>query len=209
MDWSARWHRLWHALGSMPPDALLAELLARYTEPARAYHTLQHLAECLAHFDTVRPLVQRPDEMEVALWFHDAIYEIQPPDPTHDNEEASAQWAQQTLLAAGIALESAQRVAALIRLTKHGAATVTGDGALLLDIDLAILGASPARYAEYEAQIRQEYEWVPWPQFCAARRKILQGFLARPSLYRTAPFQLYESSARKNLQRAIVQLDGR
>jgi len=104
MDWPARWHRLWHSLGgSQPDDRLLAELLARYAEPPRAYHTLQHLAECLSHFDGVCALAQRPSEVEVTLWFHDAIYETQPRDPGHDNEEASAQWAQQALLARGIA----------------------------------------------------------------------------------------------------------
>ncbi len=209
MDWPARWHRLWHSLGgSQPDDRLLAELLARYAEPPRAYHTLQHLAECLSHFDGVCALAQRPSEVEVTLWFHDAIYETQPRDPGHDNEEASAQWAQQALLARGIAPERAQRVAALIRLTKHGADAVTGDGALLLDIDLAILGSALARYDEYETQIRQEYQWVPWPQFCTARTQILRGFLARPTIYRTDRFrQQYESTARNNLQRAITRLD--
>ena len=196
-------------MGSAPPAELLAALLARYAAPQRAYHTLQHLAECLAHFDRVSVWMEQPSEVELAIWFHDAIYETQPLDPAHDNEEASALWAQHALLAAEIAPERAQRVSALMRLTKHGADAVTGDGALLLDIDLAILGATPGRYAEYEAQIRQEYQWVPWPQFCAARRTILQGFLARSSLYRTAPFHSYELLARKNLQHAIAQLDGR
>ncbi len=211
MDWLARWHQLWTRLGRAPSDdRVLAELLARYAAPSRAYHTLQHLAECLAHFDTARPLAQLPDEVEVALWFHDAIYETQPRDPGHNNEEASAQWAQQALVARGIALDSAQRVAALIRLTKHGADPVIGDGALLLDIDLAILGAVPARYDEYERQIRQEYQWVPWPQFCTARTQLLRGFLARPTIYRTARFQQqYENTARNNLQRAIHTLDNR
>jgi len=209
MDWHRRWDQGWQALGRTPPADLLAALLARYTEPARAYHTLQHLAACLHHLDGVRPLVNCPSEVELALWFHDAIYETQPRDAAHDNEEASAQWAQQALVAHGVALASAQQVAALIRLTKHGADAVSGDGALLLDIDLAILGADPDRYAEYEMQIRQEYQWVPWPQFCAARSQILRGFLVRPTIYRTAHFRPYETPARKNLQRAIHTLDNR
>lgn len=199
-----RWQQLWQRVtGGLPQETWWRELQTHYTAPHRAYHTLQHLAECLAHFDRVRPLVEQPTAVELALWCHDVIYEPQ----RHDNEEASAQWAQQLLQEVGASPELCQRVPALIRLTQHSAEPVDQDGALLLDIDLAILGAAADRFAEYEQQVRQEYAWVAWPAFCSSRAQILQGFLQRPTIYRTDFFQTrLEAQARANLAASIAQL---
>lgn len=198
-----RWRAAWHALVATPSDALHAKLLARYAEPHRAYHTPQHLAECLALFDEFRALAQRPAEVEIALWFHDAVYDVH----RHDNEAVSADWARTALLAAGAALDAAGRVAALVLATRHSAAPATPDEQLLVDIDLAILGAAPVRFAEYEAQIRVEYGFVPPPVFQEKRGAILAGFLARPVLYGTPALrQRFEAVARANLKQAIAEL---
>lgn len=200
----ARWQGAWQALGVMPPaGSLFTELVARYAEPQRVYHNLVHLRDCLARLDAVRALAQQPAELELALWFHDAIYD------THrvDNEAASAQWAQTALLTADVQPASAQRVADLILLTKHNTPPPDNDAALLLDIDLAILGADRPRFDAYETQIRQEYAWVAWPDFCAGRAKVLQRFLARPAIYYTDDFRaLFESQARANLCYSLTKL---
>ena len=76
-----------------------------------------------------------------------------------------------------------------------------------MDIDLAILGQLPALYQIYEAQIRQEYAWVPAPLYRAGRAKVLNGFLARPAIFHTPVFwQRFEAAARVNLQWALAQL---
>jgi predicted metal-dependent HD superfamily phosphohydrolase len=199
----ARWQQAWPALGASGGDALHAELLARYAEPHRAYHTPQHLAECLALFEESRALAERPAEVEIALWFHDAIYDVH----RHDNEATSADWARTALLSAGAAPDVAERVAALVLATRHSVAPATADEQLLVDIDLAILGAAPARFAEYEAQIRVEYGFVPPTVFNEKRGAILAGFLARPVLYGTAALRArFEAVARGNLQHAIASL---
>lgn len=205
MDWYVRWQHLWSPLGLHVSDSSRwDELQAYYSEPHRAYHTLQHIAECLHHFDAVQQLLHYPVEVELAIWFHDAIYDTR----RNDNEEASAQWAQQLLKDAGVWKEIVQRVADLIRLTTHVAEPSDSDGAFLLDIDLAILGADCERFAEYERQVRQEYAWVPWPTFCTARTKILYNFLQRPSIYRTAFFQTrFETQARLNLTASLAALN--
>lgn len=78
------------------------------------------------------------------------------------------------------------------------------------DVDLSILGAASERFDEYERQIRAEYAWVPGVVFRAARRKLLQGFLARPSIFSTARLiSAYEARARANLQRALERLEPR
>ena len=197
------WRAAWQALGAAPNDALHAELLASYAEPPRAYHTGQHLAECLVLFDEFRVLAERPAEVEVALWFHDAVYDVH----RHDNEAVSADWAHAALLDAGATADVAGRVAALVLATRHSVAPATADEQLLVDIDLAILGAAPARFAEYEAQIRVEYGFVPPAVFSEKRGAILAGFLARPVLYGTPALrERLEPQARLNLQAALAAL---
>jgi predicted metal-dependent HD superfamily phosphohydrolase len=197
------WQRMWDALGATHIDrGLFNRLLAAYSEGQRHYHTLQHLRECLAHCEAAASLARRPAEVELALWFHDAVY-----DPRRtDNEERSAEWAARSVRAAGCAEEVAQRVEALVLATRSHEAAVDADAdtRLLLDVDLAILGAAPARFAQYGQQIRAEYAHVPPAEFAARRRRILAGFLARPRLYATDAFHdALEARARDNLRRAI------
>ncbi|MCW5628276.1 MAG: N-methyl-D-aspartate receptor NMDAR2C subunit [Rhodoferax sp.] len=198
------WQAAWRALAPrMPAPALLAQLAARYAEPHRHYHTLQHLDACLRHLDTMRTLAQRPDEVALALWFHDAIYDI----GAADNEARSADWARAELLALGAADEVAQRVHALVMVTRHDQPPRTPDQELLLDVDLAILGAPTALFDAYEQQVRLEYQAVPPAAFRSNRRRILQGFVDRPRIYHTAAFHdTREAQARANLQRSIQAL---
>jgi predicted metal-dependent HD superfamily phosphohydrolase len=200
----ASWQRLWRELGADPvPMGLFNQLLAAWSERQRHYHTLQHLRECLAHFEAAAPLARHPAEVELALWFHDAVYDPQ----RADNEERSAEWAWRSMLAAGCAQEPAQRVQALVLATREHAGSDDPDTRLLLDIDLAILGAAPARYDEYAAQVRAEYAHVPDAEFRSGRTRVLARFLARPRLYATTPFHdALEHRARENLGREIGAL---
>ena len=139
----------------------------------------------------------------LALWFHDAIYTV----GAADNEQRSANWARAALQAHGARTETAERVHALIMVTRHEQPPCTPDQALLLDIDLAILGAPAAVFNAYEQQIVREYQAVPTKAFRANRRRILQGFLARPRTYHTAAFHdTREEQARANLTRSIQAL---
>ena len=191
------WLHTWSELQQPPPLGLYEQLLQAYSEPQRHYHTLQHLAECLQLQSDSAHLAQHPAEIAIALWFHDAVYDVK----AHDNEARSADWAVATLQAAGVSVEVQTRVHALIMATEHTAVPLAGDAALLVDIDLAILGAAVARFAEYERQIRQEYAWVPEEVFVEKRRAVLQGFLDRARIYSTAHFrEILEAAARNNLR---------
>jgi predicted metal-dependent HD superfamily phosphohydrolase len=164
-------------------------LKARYAEPHRKYHTLEHIEHCLAEFDPRQ--AREPEAVELAIWFHDAVYDTK----AHDNEEKSAE----LLLSL---IPEATRAAELVLVTKHHRAS-TPDEALLVDIDLAILGQPEERFDRYERQIREEYAWVPEPIFRQKRGEILEGFLARPFIYQTEPFRAkYEAAARANLSRS-------
>jgi predicted metal-dependent HD superfamily phosphohydrolase len=193
------WQRAWASLGLGAPEGLMQQLMVAWAEPQRHYHTPQHLRECLALLDPALGLAQHPGKVELALWFHDAIYDPQ----GKDNEARSADWAVEALAQAGANREVQQRVRALIMATCHDAEPEGDDAQLLVDIDLAILGADPARFAEYDAQVREEYRWVPEAVYRVKRREVLAGFLARPMIYATERFRdRFEGRARENLERA-------
>lgn len=198
------WQAAWQALAPRPPDpSLIGQLTGRYGEPHRHYHTLQHLDACLRHLPALRAQARHPDEILLALWFHDAIYDI----GAADNESRSADWAAQAASSAGVDPDATRRIHALIMATRHDRAPQTGDQEILLDVDLAILGAPPAVFDGYEQQILREYQAVPAAAFRSNRRRILQGFLARERIYHTALFFAQrETQARANLARSIAAL---
>jgi predicted metal-dependent HD superfamily phosphohydrolase len=196
--------QLWQRLGATtPPEPVFTRLYQAYSEPHRAYHNVTHLCHCLEELAAARSLAEHPDEVEIPLWFHDAVYEPL----AKDNEQRSAAWAEQELEQAGIAAAVRQRVQALIRATKHDQPPTTSDAQLMVDIDLAILGQPATRFEEYEAQIRQEYAMVPEAAFRQGRAAILDIFLQRLAIYHTDYFrQQYEAVARQNLTRSVLSL---
>ena len=200
VDLQASWQRAWRGIGARSGgDSLRAALMAAWREPQRRYHTLQHLGECLDLFERVDALAAHRAEVEVGLWFHDAVYDVQ----RSDNEARSAAWLRDAARADGVAGDVVERICALIMATRHAALPRGVDAQLLVDIDLAILAAAEPRFAEYERQIRAEYAFVPEATFRARRRAVLAGFLARERIYSTA--QLHdelEARARANLAAA-------
>jgi predicted metal-dependent HD superfamily phosphohydrolase len=201
-----RFKKMWQHLGGIvDAAALFAELNVAYSEPQRHYHNASHIVDCLRQLDTARGEAESPDEIEVALWFHDAIYDPQ----AKENEARSAAWAVEAMEAAGIAPNAIERVAEMILATRHDVEPQTRDGELMLDIDLSILGREPEEFAVYERAIREEYSWVPIEQYHSARTAILERFFARPAIYRTAKFRMqFEFQARRNLEQSIAMLRG-
>jgi predicted metal-dependent HD superfamily phosphohydrolase len=183
------------------PQNIYDDLLKRYSEPHRAYHTAQHLNECFQHLDAAADLAADSRDLGLALWFHDAIYDTS----KNDNEVRSADLARQSLV--GRSPTSVDRIAALVLATKHDAIPLEPDAKLLVDIDLSILGASPERFDEYERQVRFEYKAVPEVAFREGRTRILMKFLERNAIYSTEFFHKnLENGARENLTRSIEAL---
>jgi predicted metal-dependent HD superfamily phosphohydrolase len=200
------WRDTWAALDvPEPPKAVYEDVVARHQESHRHYHTLGHLEECLALLRELAGTAQHSDEIALALWYHDAIYEPL----SASNEADSADLARQAALAAGVGAESADRIHALVLATRHHALPTDADQALIMDIDLAILGAVPERFDEYERQIQAEYAAVPEGLFRRGRREILAGFLARERIFLTPECHArFEDAARVNLRRSVSALEG-
>lgn len=204
MNLDERWNSLWRQLGIATPTEVREKLLASYSEAGRYYHTGQHLEECFSYLDRSKSLAAHPLEVELALWFHDAIYDTR----AKDSEERSAAWAAQVLRDCCAAAEVIARVRELILFTKHNVKPAGADACLLVDIDLSILGAPAERFDEYEAQVRQEYSWVAEKDFRSERGKVLQQFSQRGTIYSTDLFRGWlEANARNNLERSLKRLE--
>jgi len=190
-------------LGGRADRALFESLLARYTEAGRHYHDTSHIEECLKGFEAHRDLAEHPHEIEAAIWFHDAVYDTR----ATDNEERSAELARRALSSAGVPEECVDRIVDMIHATKTHQAS-TPDCALMVDIDLAILGARKDVFEQYDRHIRREYAWVPRETYVPARAKILRSFLDRDTIYRTPRLhELYEACARANLRSKLAELE--
>ncbi len=203
-DLLTRWCELCKRIGvHSTPEPAFDDLVQRYAEPHRAYHTLVHIQDGLWHFDLTRTLAEHVDEVELALWCHDVIY-----DPhAADNEEQSAAWARSLLKESDVSVDVIERIHALILVTQHQAIPHWPDAALLVDIDLSIFGRSSEAFDRYEAAIRQEYHSVPEQTYCEARIKVLESFLARAAIYQTAWYcKHYEAPGRQNVARTIERL---
>jgi predicted metal-dependent HD superfamily phosphohydrolase len=176
------------------------ELGAAYTAPSRHYHNLAHIEDCLGALARVENLSSLEREiLSAAIWWHDVVYDA----TRADNEELSAQLAEQH-----VRLDIRQEVGRLIRLTKtHDVQSDDRLGAILISIDLSILGAEPARYDAYAAAIRQEFIHVPEDDYRAGRARVLSQFAARPVIFPDAAFAArYDRQARENLARELASL---
>ncbi len=176
----------WAALLPHAVD-LGAELLDRWSQPHRRYHTPQHLAELQAAMDELAADLRHGTDpgrtLRLAAWFHDAVYEGSP----GEDEEASAQLAERSLDGLVPAAE-VEEVARLVRLTAgHEPADDDPAGTLLVDADLSILGADDARYLEYSRQVRAEYQRMPAEDYRRGRLAVLQHLDGLDPLYRTRP----------------------
>lgn len=179
--------------------AITAGWIARLAEPHRHYHTLDHIAQMLAHAGSAPSR-----ELLAAIWLHDIVYDPR----AADNEERSAALAGRDLAASDLDVATVQD---LIIATKHHifAPAQSSGAALIVDLDLLILGEPPAGYDCYAAAIRREYAHVAEAAYRPARAQLLERFLAAPMLYRTAAFRDREPAARANLRREIAALRAR
>ncbi len=190
-----RWSALCKRLGCDAAIEKFGQLTAAYAEPARAYHTAQHIDECLTLLDMVASLLQSPDEVELAIWLHDVVYDPQ----AKDNEARSAVLAAQWFVQLTVDRQEILR-RRILATQRHLPCPDDSDGQALLDIDLAILAAAPVRFAEYAKQVRKEYSFVPWPLYWYKRRQFMRQMAQRAQLYfhpTLAP--RLEPMARRNL----------
>ena len=177
------------------PEAVRASLVPRYGEPHRRYHTWSHVLACLDARERIAP--NAPIEVDVALWFHDAVYDPK----AHDNEDKSAQ------LMLDEMGDAAKPAVPLVLATKHAAIPDSEEARIVVDADLSILGADVETFDAYEIAVRQEYAFVPDDAFRVGRAHVLRSFLDRATIFSTAAGrELWEANARTNMARSLRAL---
>lgn len=200
---AAAWQRLLKRCGAPPAPAaaLYPHITAYYSAPGRFYHTLAHVGHVLTVVAALASCAEHADTVRLAAWLHDLVYEP----AAGDNEARSAALAGRWLAALGLDAALRAEVHRLILLTRaHETGGRDGNGAVLLDADLAVLGAPPVVYNAYAEAIRREYAHVDEAAYRPGRAGVLRRFLARPALYQTAPMRAaYEARARQNLTREL------
>jgi predicted metal-dependent HD superfamily phosphohydrolase len=199
---------VWHGLSEPGHrhEQLLDELLARHREPHRRYHTVTHVMWVVRHarelLDANVPASIDHDAVLLAALFHDAVY-----DPTRtDNESVSAALGAAAATTLGWSADRAAAVHRLI-LATAGHSPEAADEAVLVDADLAILGAEPKDYAAYVQGVRVEYHHVSDEQWHTGRAVVLQRFLDADPLFHTDLMrQLRETRAKANLATELATL---
>lgn len=200
------WKTAFDDLGAQISKSTFERLCARYSETHRHYHNIHHLVECFEPYEILfETEFASSGEVALAIFYHDAIYEI----PGADNEYRSGELARTELSQLGVAANSVTAIVNMIDASTHrrGHMPKAGDEKYFLDIDMSILGATPHRFDEYERQIREEYAIYPADQFNVGRSKILRAFLDAESIYFTDYFRSkLERKARNNIARSLSKL---
>lgn len=205
-----QWVSLLAGYGVSPSDVYPAfdELVAAYSKPHRHYHNLGHVADVLRVAARLADIASDANAVALAVWYHDAVYDPR----AKDNEARSAEMASERLAAIGLPSVTVAEVARLVNATTHfesATEPIAGNTAVLLDADLAILGASEERYRMYAAAIRAEYAFVPVDAYRTGRIAVLEAFLSRARIYRTDRVHVEgDAPARRNLAAERAGLAG-
>ena len=206
------WVAAVRALGGLagPAADAAAELVRRYQEPHRRYHTLAHveavLGDCAWLAGEFEFGADDRAVADLAACVHDVVYDANP----GADERASAAWAEEQLLACGLPPESVERVRDIVLATiTHATDAAELVGSAVLDADLAILAAPADDYAHYVAGVRQEYAAVPDDSWRSGRAAVLRNLIARPVLFATEPARRrWEVPARRNIAAELAGLSG-
>jgi predicted metal-dependent HD superfamily phosphohydrolase len=176
------------------------DLVNHYSENGRYYHDLTHIQRILNVVTSHKEQVRDFRSLELAVWFHDVIWEAE----ALDNEARSAEYAENVLSELGLPSEIAARVSDMIMATTHNFPVEDKDAQILVDADLSPLGADEEDFKKQSRAIRKEFSWIPDDVYKASRVQLMNRFLSRERIFYTEQFyNSYEAQARRNIQREI------
>ncbi|MFZ4789998.1 MAG: hypothetical protein ACOYMW_03720 [Candidatus Competibacteraceae bacterium] len=184
-------------------EVAYAELVQRYREPHRHYHTLTHIRHCLRQFDQAVDLMDHPDAVEIALWFHDAIYVP----GAVDNERRSADLFREWSAAIDAAADFQESVSDLVMATTHRTPPLWRDGQFMVDIDLSSFGLPWEDCEQDGRRIRAECAHLTDDQYYPGHLRFLLTLQNRPAFFFTDFFQQrYGPAAHDNINRIVANL---
>lgn len=205
--WKALWERVSPRQDESPVAVLFNQLRGAYAlYQGREYHNLDHIGYCLEMLDTYRKLAQDPDAIEVALWYHDIVYEVRKrPKILPSHEALSAQFADRRLAGMDVEIDFREKVAGLIMATTHESCNIrTKDQTFIADIDWSPVGWSWEAFEQNREKIRQEYAHLSDTEFKAERIKWIESALKRESQFYLPAFKdRFEARAIDNITREL------
>lgn len=214
-------------------QSLVFQTIAKYSEPWRKFHTMQHLAYLWKAYEAACAENQGyrsyQEIMEYLIPFHDWVYV-----PGYEgNEEDSAEFATyyftkvmgmdlKTPLATYVSnpLSSdptyirpdaylnalCRRVPDIIRGTKHHLNPKDQLEALFFDMDLCGMGSSWEDYLVTSKQITDEYSrLIGWDTFHKGRKAFAESILCREKIYNLPEFQKFDAPTRRNLLKELEE----
>jgi predicted metal-dependent HD superfamily phosphohydrolase len=188
------WSRSYNQIYPKPNDLLRDTIIWRYSEPSRYYHNISHLIGSIQSFKQHWNLAENPEVLELAIWFHDVVYDIN----GYDNEFESYMFFKYNV---EFNQNIEDQIYYLIEATRHDKIETNKDCQLLCDIDLVTLGAYPVLFDAYCQKIRLEYSHIPKEQYNQERIKILDKFLEKPYIYYNKLFRdRFEYNAQTNIK---------
>lgn len=199
---TALWVRSLNTGTAGDSDEVFGKVLAHYSESHRRYHTPQHIEHCLRQFDHAVAHVKEQDTVEMAIWFHDIIYDI----PPTQNELKSAQLFR-SITKDRIDPTLCQNVYDMILITMHKVTPTRNDEKLLVDVDLSSFALPWEEFKKDSENVREEFSNKSDQDFYSAHIKFMQSLLDRPSFFSSDFFrEKFEANARENVQRLIEEL---
>ncbi len=180
------------------------DLMRRYAEKHRFYHTSGHIEFLLRTLDSFKHHLKNYRALSLAAWFHDAVYKVL----AADNEKKSAELARKMLADFDFRSDELDLIEQLILSTeKHLPLNHSEDEKIFLDADLAVLGFPEAEYKKYSQNVRKEYQMIPDFLYKNGRKKVLENFLEKNSIYFTSFFtEKFENNARTNMENELKEL---
>ncbi|MDX1488907.1 MAG: hypothetical protein R3268_11940 [Acidiferrobacterales bacterium] len=180
------------------------ELVRRYSEAHRHYHTPEHIDHCLRQLDLAAGLMDDADAVEMGLWFHDVIYDPRASDNERKSAELFTQVVDQDVPAA-----FRRSVYDLIMVTVHPEQPKSRDEQFMVDIDLSSFGLPWETFQRHSEAVRKEYAHLSDQRFYPNQIAFLRSLLARPAFFLTDFFRArYEKTARENIGRHLKELGG-
>jgi predicted metal-dependent HD superfamily phosphohydrolase len=186
-------------------NSLYDQVHFEYTDWSRHYHNLSHIFSLLKLREHFAYLVNNPALVDLAIWFHDIVYQSK----RKDNERKSAELFEQ-IMRPYLEKKDLDFVCALILSTEGHQPLLpeNNDNLIFLDFDLSILAADKKFYKKYAEAIREEYKSLfSFFVYNSGRKKVLKSFLHRKSLFFSDFFkEHYELRAKENINWEIKGL---
>ncbi len=193
------WNRCREGAGGASATRAWEAVSGGYGEAHRRYHTPAHIDHCLGQFDLARGVIDSADAVEMAIWFHDVVYDS----GAADNERRSADLFLE-LAGDGFSADFRSLIDELVMVTVHRNPPVTDAQCYVVDIDLSSFGLPWEEFVRDSVAVREEFPHLSDADYYPRQREFMESLLARPQFCFTDFFRArHQQRARTNIRRHL------